>query len=93
MVAQELSRQYPHCVHNREVMAALARNFKGNATVVSAMEARASRQDRDDAFALVGIIHVAPTPLLKSMLLKCLEGPQSLSSWAASALIDVWGAD
>jgi hypothetical protein len=31
--------------------------------------------------------------LLKSLLLKSLDNPQSLAFWAASALIDIWGAD
>jgi hypothetical protein len=93
LVAQDFSQQYPVCAGVQEEMEALARNFKENPTVVSAMEAWASRQDPDDAYTFAGIAHVAPTPVLKSLLLKSLENPQSLSFWAASALIDVWGAD
>jgi hypothetical protein len=93
LVAQDFSQQYSHCAHERWEMAALAKNFKGNATIVSAMEAWVSKQDRDDAYTFAGIAHVAPTPLLKSRLLKSLENPQSLTFWAASALIDIWGAD
>lgn len=92
LVAQELSQQYPHCVHEPAELTALARNFKGDATVVSAMEAWASKQDRDDVYAFAGVAHVAPTPLLKSLLLKSLEKPEALSFWAASALVDLWGA-
>ena len=93
LVARDFSLQYPHCAHEGGEMAALAKNFKGNATVVSAMEAWASKQEPDDAYTFAGIAHVASTPLLKSLLLKSLDNPQSLGFWAASALIDIWGAD
>ncbi len=34
LVAQDFSQQYPHCAHERGELAALAKHFKGNATVV-----------------------------------------------------------
>jgi len=92
LVAQDFTRQNPHCARGRSEMAALAKNFKGNSTIVSAMEVWASKQDRDDAYTFARIAQVAPTPLLKSLLLKSLDNPQSLAFWAASALIDIWGA-
>ena len=57
------------------------------------MEAWVSKHERNDAYTFAGISLVASTPLLKSRLLECLDNPKGLAFWAASALIDVWGAD
>ncbi len=46
-----------------------------------------------DAHTIAKVAEVAPTPLVKSLLLSCLVDEQSFVFWAASALIRLWGVD
>jgi hypothetical protein len=46
----------------------------------------------DDAYMLSHAARVGPTPTFKVALLRCVD-KNHLAFWAASALIDLWGAD
>jgi len=91
LVALDLSNQYPECLFEKEDMRSLAVHFKNNPAIVPALEAWVTKHRPDDAYTLSHAARVAPTPTLKSSLLRCIEGDH-LAFWAASALIDLWGA-
>ena len=91
LVASDFSNQYPLCLFAREDMRALAVHFKSNPTIATALEAWVMNHRSDDAYTLSHAARVAPTPNLKAALLRCVEG-NHLAFWAASALVDLWGA-
>jgi len=91
IVASDLGNQYPHCLFEKEDLRSLAVHFKNNLSIVAALEAWVTKYQSNDAYTLSHVARVAPTPTLKASLLNCIEG-NHLAFWAASALIDVWGA-
>jgi hypothetical protein len=90
LVASDFSNQHPLCLFDREDLRALAEHFKNDPTVVPALEAWVTKY-RSDAYTLSHAARVAATPTLKAALLRCVEG-DNLAFWAASALVDLWGA-
>ena len=94
MIVNDLSQQYPRCILELEESSALATNFKNDPVIVPALEKWITANAREhDAYTIAKIAEVAPTALIKSLLLRCLEDERSLTFWAASALIQLWGAD
>jgi hypothetical protein len=94
IIINDLLHEYPRCILEDEEASALARHFKKNSIIVPALEKWITSSDhRRDAYTLAKIAEVALTPLIKSLLLGCLEDEQSLAVWAASALVEQWGAD
>src|SRR5262249_17607738 len=91
LVASDFQDAHPHCLFEREDLSALAVHFKGNPTIVPALEAWVVKHRSDDAYILSHAARVGPTPTLKAALLRCVEG-NHLAFWAASALVDLWGA-
>ena len=93
LIAQDFRNNNPMIFLEREIFNSLALHFKGNPTVVAALESWVLEHRPDDAYTISLAARVASTPKLKSALLKCLESEHSLKFWAASALVDLWGAD
>jgi hypothetical protein len=91
LIAADFANEYPHCLFDREDLRALALHFKSDPLVVPALEAWVMKHRSEDAYTLSHAARVAPTLTLKSALLKCVENDH-LAFWAASALIDLWGA-
>ena len=92
LLASDFAQEHPYCLHERDDLRALAQNFKNNSVVVTALESWAMQHRPDDAYMLSHAARVGPTPSFKSALLKCVE-KNHLAFWAASALVDLWGAD
>ena len=92
LIANDFRQEHPHCLFDHEDFALLAANFKNNTTVGHAVEQWVMKHRADDAFTLARAARIRPTSLFKDALLKCLNGGH-LSFWAASALVDLWGAD
>jgi hypothetical protein len=93
LIAADFTRQYPYCVFDREDLRDLAKHFKDDPIVVPALEGWVTEKRRsDDAYMLSHAARVGATPKLKAALLKCVED-NHLAFWAASALLDLWGAD
>jgi hypothetical protein len=90
LVASDLDDRYPLSFDN-ENLRSLAVHFKNNPALVAALEAWVMNHHPDDAYTLSYAARIAPTPILKASLLRCVEGDH-LAFWAASALIDLWGA-
>ncbi len=91
LIASDFRQQHPYCLHERDDLRALARHFKNDSVVVTALESWAIKHREDDAYMLSHAARVGPTPTFKSALLSCVE-KDHLAFWAASALIDLWGA-
>jgi hypothetical protein len=91
LIASDFSNQYPQCLFDKGDLRDLAVHYKDNPTIVPALEAWVMKHRSDDAYTLSHAARVAPTPTLKAALLRCLEG-NHLAFWAASALVDLWGA-
>ncbi|MGY4234994.1 hypothetical protein ACVIIW_003941 [Bradyrhizobium sp. USDA 4449] len=91
LVAQDLLKEHPHFLFEREDLHHLAAHFRGDTIVVPALEGWALKYRPDDAYTLSRAARVAPTPAMKAALLRCVTQGH-LAFWAASALIDLWGA-
>lgn len=91
LIAADFKNQYPHSIHDRDDLRDLAKNFKDDPMVVPALESWVLKHRSDDAYMLSHAARVAATPTLKAALLRCVEG-NHLAFWAASALVDLWGA-
>jgi hypothetical protein len=91
LIATDLTNQYPHCIFDREDLRDLAQHFKDDPIVVPALERWVIKHRPDDAYMLSHAARVSATPTLKAALLKCVERNR-LAFWAASALVDLWGA-
>ena len=91
LIATDFTNQYPHCIFDREDLRDLAKHFKDDPIVVPALERWVIKHRSDDAYMLSHAARVSATPTLKAALLKCVER-NHLAFWAASALVDLWGA-
>ena len=91
LIVGDFANQYPHCLFDRDDLRDLAKHFKDDPIVVPALESWVIKHRSDDAFTLSHAARVAATPTLKAALLKCVEG-NHIAFWAASALVDLWGA-
>ncbi|WP_426413463.1 NACHT domain-containing protein [Bradyrhizobium ganzhouense] len=91
LVAADFKKEHPHCLFDREDLADLAKHFRGDPVVTPALESWVIKNRPDDAYTLSHAARVAPTRAIKAALLKCVEG-NHLAFWAASALLDLWGA-
>jgi hypothetical protein len=97
LIANDLRDEYPQCMFDKSNLVALAAHFKNDPTVVAAIESWVAKQESDsaksgDAYTLSHLARIAPTPLLKSALVRCVEF-NHLAFWAASALVDLWGSE
>jgi hypothetical protein len=93
LIAEDFRQEHPRSLFQREEFAALAIHFKENSVVVSALETWVMKHRPDDAFTIANAAKVAPTPKFKAALLNCLQNDHSLTFWAASALVELWGQD
>jgi hypothetical protein len=91
LIAADFRKQYPHSLFDRDDLRDLAKHFKNDSIVVPALESWVFRRRSDDAYMLSHAARVAATTTLKTALLRCVEG-NHLAFWAASALVDLWGA-
>jgi len=92
LVARDFSQEHPHCLFDREDLHELATAFKDDQVVVPALESWVIKHRPDDAYTLSHAARVGATPALKAALLKCID-EKHLAFWAASALVDLWGAE
>jgi hypothetical protein len=93
IIVDDLSQEYPRCILEHDEASALVRNFKNDPIIIPALEKWITANVRErDAYTIAKIAEVAPTPLIKSLLLGCLDDARSLTFWAASALVQAWGA-
>jgi hypothetical protein len=94
IIVDDLSQQYPRCILEHDEASALIRYFKNDPLIIPALENWITANAREhDAYTIAKIAEVAPTPLIKSLLLGCLDDERSLTFWAASALVQALGAD
>jgi NACHT domain len=92
LVAADFANEHPQCLFDKDDLRALAVHFKSDPTVVPALEAWVMKHRTNDAYTLSHVARVGPTPTLKAELLRCVENDH-IAFWAASALVDLWGAD
>lgn len=91
LIARDFAKQHPHCVLDRDDFHLLAEHFKDDPIVVPAVESWAIKHRPDDGYTLSHAARVGATPKFKAALLRCVE-EKHLAFWAASALVDLWGA-
>ncbi len=91
LIARDFAKQHPYCVIDRHDFRHLANHFKDDPIVVAAIEGWVIKHRPDDAYTLSHAARVGATPKLKAALLRCVED-KHIAFWAASALVDLWGA-
>jgi hypothetical protein len=91
LVARDFAKEHPNCLFDREDLQQLAKSFKNDPIVVPALESWVIKRRPDDAYILSHAARVGTTPVLKAALLRCIDD-KHLAFWAASALVDLWGA-
>ena len=91
LIASDFANVHPTCIFERDDLHALVKHFKSDPVIVPALETWVMQHRPDDAYTLAHAARVAPTATLKSALIKCVKGDH-LVFWAASALVDLWGA-
>ena len=91
LVASDFANEHPICLFAMRDLHSLAVHFKNHRTIVPALEEWVIQNRSNDAYTLAHAAWVAPTATLKSALVECVKG-NHLSFWAASALVDLWGA-
>ena len=91
LIASDFANVHPTCIFERDDLHALVKHFKNDPVIVPALETWVMQHRPDDAYTLAHAARVAPTATLKSALIKCVKG-NHLVFWAASALVDLWGA-
>jgi hypothetical protein len=70
----------------------LAKNFKRHPLIVGIIEKHIDERHQD-GFALAKAARIAPTPLLKRLLLETFQEGTHLKFWQAQALVEEWGVD